>query len=175
MKHTNTNWSHISHCRWAFITPTCRTANRQFTSHRSVKMIKESSLFSEWLVKLSDWRGAVNEQFSHPVHMCDQLPHVKAQRGFFAKELTANRHTGRKGRRLWWETRLRTLWKGAEPTARSAAGLPWWTYATHTPGMQAGPQTWPSLESSVSSSGTHSHLPPCAATERIRRLGRQLP
>lgn len=37
--------------------------------------------------------------------------------------------------------------------------------------MQAGPQIWPSLESSVSSSGTHSHLPPSAATERIKRLG----
>lgn len=36
--------------------------------------------------------------------------------------------------------------------------------------MQAGPQTWPSLESSVSSSGTHSHPPPCAAMECITCL-----
>lgn len=55
----------------------------------------------------------------------------------------------------------------------AATFLPGLTYATHTPGMQAGPQTWPSLESSVSSSGTHSQLPPCAATERIKRLGRK--
>ena len=54
-------------------------------------------------------------------------------------------------------------------------GLPGLTYATHTPGMQAGPQTWPSLESSVSSSGTHSHLPPCAATERIKCSGFKFP
>lgn len=40
--------------------------------------------------------------------------------------------------------------------------------------MQDGPQIWPSLESSVSSSGTHSHLPPSAAIERIKRLGFKL-
>lgn len=69
------------------------------------------------------------------------------------------------------------VWKGflkkrkhiSETPRRSpcALSLPWSTCAIHTPGMQAGPQTVPCLESSFSSSGTHSHLLPGAAMERI--------
>lgn len=60
---------------------------------------------------------------------------------------------------LLWD---KTPW-GAGQSLGFLSGLPWLTYATHTPDMQAGPQTWPSLESSVSSSGTHILPPPFAA------------
>lgn len=52
--------------------------------------------------------------------------------------------------------------------------LPSGTYATHSPGTQAGPQSGPFLESSASSSGTHSLPPPCAATGCTQTFRRQL-
>lgn len=40
-------------------------------------------------------------------------------------------------------------------------GLPGWTYVSHIVGMQAGPPAWPSLESTLVSSGTQSLLREC--------------
>ncbi len=71
---------------------------------------------------------------------------------------------------FWTVTQVKRQQTDTQESVSQTLVLPWWTATVCSPGMHAGPQSCPSPESFVSSSGTHSRRHPCAATECIKLL-----